>query len=142
MNREACFSVPFHLKAILCCLLKFWMGISTMHMIRVEAQSWSNMLLMSEISFLSICQMMGIIHHMLWVRLTQLRARSVHYLQDLAIPFVSYHGIPASLCHWAFPVNLGFAPIPPIPFCIMPFTLKTAMLEVRLIFFLIQFGSW
>lgn len=74
MNREACFSVPFHLKAILCCLLKFWMDISTIHLTRVETQSWSNLMLMSEIPLLSICQMMGIIQHVLWARLTQLRA--------------------------------------------------------------------
>lgn len=140
MNRETCFSVPFQLRAILG-LPKFWIGISTLHMIRVETLSWSNMLLMSEIPVLSICPMMGIIQGVPWVRLTQLRARSVHYLQDFAIPFIPHCDVPASLCHWALPGDVGLAQISPIPFSIMPFTLKTAILKARLIFFLRQFGS-
>lgn len=108
------------------------MGISRIHMIRMETQRWSNML-MSEIPVLHICLMMGIIQHMPWVRLTQLRARRVHYLQDFAIPFAPHRGAPASLCHWALPANLGLTQISPMLFCIMPFALKTAILKARLI---------
>lgn len=136
LKRDASFSVPFSFKGNIV-LLAWILGWYFHNMYnQSQIQSWLNMLLVSEIPVLSICQMMYIISSVPWVRLSQLRAGSVRCMQDFAFPFVQLHGIPVSLCHWALPVNLQLAQISLIPFWIVPFTLKTAILKASLNFFI------